>query len=234
MPRAGILRATTGMGLNNVKACWVTPLNTSLITAGAWYKKRVISVWIPTSAVFTPPASGPVILSFPALATPPMKDLDSFNVDNQVSKTANWGDWQHHLLAGFDYQHLNSHMRYRYGTVNPGIDMQHPDYSQVTSDNLGLYTATKQRLSYYQQGWYLQDQVVFGGLNLVASIRYDNYHSTTTNNLDNDSKSWVSQQRVTKRLGALYQFDNGIAPYVSYSEGFLAGFTAGNAHRATS
>ncbi|PWW11726.1 TonB-dependent siderophore receptor [Mangrovibacter plantisponsor] len=149
------------------------------------------------------------------------EDLDSINVDNQVSKTANWGDWQHHLLAGFDYQHLNSHMKYRYGTVYPGIDMQHPDYSQVTSDNLGLYTATKQRLSYYQQGWYLQDQVVFGGLNLVASIRYDNYHSTTTNNLDNDSKSWVSQQRVTKRLGALYQFDNGIAPYVSYSEGFL-------------
>ncbi|MFS2224639.1 TonB-dependent siderophore receptor [Pantoea sp. B65] len=149
------------------------------------------------------------------------EDLNSFNIDNQVKKTVELGDWQHHLLVGFDYQHLNANFKYDYGTVYPGIDMLNPNYDQVTSDNLAMYTATKQRLSFNQAGYYLQDQVEFGGLNLVASLRYDDYRSTTTNQLDGDSKSAVDQQRVTKRLGALYQFSNGIAPYISYSEGFL-------------
>ncbi|MCU5774352.1 TonB-dependent siderophore receptor [Erwiniaceae bacterium BAC15a-03b] len=149
------------------------------------------------------------------------EDLDSFNIDNQLKKTVELGDWTHHLLAGFDYQHLNSNFKYDYGTAYPGIDMLNPDHNQLTDDNLGLYTATKQRLSFNQAGYYLQDQLVSGGLNLVASLRYDDYRSTTTNQLDGDSKSWVDQHRVTKRLGALYQFSNGIAPYISYSEGFM-------------
>lgn len=149
------------------------------------------------------------------------EDLNSINIDNQVKKQLQSGGWQHNLLAGFDYQHLNSHMKYRYGTAYPGLDMLNPDYSQVTSDNLGLYTATQSRLSFNQQGYYLQDQMVYGGLNLLASVRYDTYRSTTTDALNNDSKAWIDQARATKRIGALYTFNNGLAPYISYSEGFL-------------
>lgn len=148
------------------------------------------------------------------------EDLQSFNIDNQVTKTVALGDWEHHLLAGFDYQKLNSHFHYRYATATPGIDMRDPDYSQIHENALGLYTAQKNRLSYQQNGYYLQDQVAFGGLNLLASLRYDDYRSVTTNYLQNGDKAWVSQDRVTKRLGALYAFDNGISPFISYSEGF--------------
>ncbi|HED6269558.1 TPA: TonB-dependent siderophore receptor [Enterobacter sichuanensis] len=148
------------------------------------------------------------------------EDLQSFNIDNQVTKTVALGDWEHHLLAGFDYQKLNSHFNYRYATATPGIDMRDPDYSQIHENALGLYTAQKNRLSYQQNGYYLQDQVAFGGLNLLASLRYDDYRSVTTNYLQNGDKAWVSQDRVTKRLGALYAFDNGISPFISYSEGF--------------
>jgi iron complex outermembrane receptor protein len=148
------------------------------------------------------------------------EDLQSFNIDNQVTKTVALGDWQHHLLAGFDYQKLNSHFHYRYASATPGMDMRNPDYSQISESALGLYTAQKNRLSYQQNGYYLQDQVEFGGLNLLASLRYDDYRSVTTNYLQNGDKAWVSQDRVTKRLGALYAFDNGISPFISYSEGF--------------
>lgn len=148
------------------------------------------------------------------------EDLQSFNIDNQVTKTVALGDWQHHLLAGFDYQKLNSHFHYRYASTTPGMDMRNPDYSQISESALGLYTAQKNRLSYQQNGYYLQDQVEFGGLNLLASLRYDDYRSVTTNYLQNGDKAWVSQDRVTKRLGALYAFDNGISPFISYSEGF--------------
>ena len=148
------------------------------------------------------------------------EDLRSFNIDNQVTKTVALGEWKHHLLAGFDYQKLNSHFHYRYASATPGIDMRNPDYSQVHEDALGLYTAQKNRLSYQQNGYYLQDQVEFGGLNLLGSLRYDDYRSVTTDYLHNGDKAWVSQDRVTKRLGALYAFDNGLSPFISYSEGF--------------
>ncbi|WP_017347448.1 TonB-dependent siderophore receptor [Pantoea sp. A4] len=148
--------------------------------------------------------------------------LDSVNIDNQLKKDVLWGAWTHHLLAGFDYQHLNSHLTYRYsGNATPDINLLAPDYSQVTDSSLGLYTALNKRLSFSQKGYYLQDQMAFGGLNILASLRYDDYHAITADYLSGDSKTWTAQDRVTKRLGALYQFSNGIAPYVSYSEGFM-------------
>lgn len=148
------------------------------------------------------------------------EDLQSFNIDNQVTKTVRLGEWQHHLLAGFDYQKLNSHFHYRYASATPGIDMRDPDYAQIDESALGRYTAQKNRLSYQQNGYYLQDQVEFGGLNLLGSLRYDDYRSVTTDYLKNGDKAWVSQDRVTQRLGALYAFDNGLSPFISYSEGF--------------
>ncbi|MDU7020135.1 MAG: TonB-dependent siderophore receptor, partial [Enterobacter sp.] len=148
------------------------------------------------------------------------EDLQSFNIDNQVTRTVVLGDWQHHLLAGFDYQKLNSHFHYRYASSTPGIDMRNPDHSQIDNDALGLETAQKNRLGYQQNGYYLQDQIAFGGLNVLASLRFDDYRSVTTNYLQNGDKAWVSQDRLTKRLGALYAFDNGLSPFISYSEGF--------------
>ncbi|HHA2012555.1 TPA: TonB-dependent siderophore receptor [Enterobacter hormaechei subsp. hoffmannii] len=148
------------------------------------------------------------------------EDLQSFNIDNQVTRTVALGDWQHHLLAGFDYQKLNSHFHYRYASSTPGIDMRNPDHSQIDNDALGLVPAQKNRLGYQQNGYYLQDQIAFGGLNVLASLRFDDYRSVTTNYLQNGDKAWVSQDRLTKRLGALYAFENGLSPFISYSEGF--------------
>lgn len=149
------------------------------------------------------------------------ESVDSINLDNQLTKTLEWAGWQHHLLAGFDYQHLNSDMTWRYATRNPGINMLNPDYDQVTTDNAGLYTSTNNRLSFHQSGYYLQDQMTRGGLNVLASLRYDDYQSSTTDYLSGGSKSSIDQHKLTKRLGVLYQFSNGLAPYLSYSEGFL-------------
>lgn len=148
------------------------------------------------------------------------ENLHSFNIDNQITRTLTVGEWQHHLLAGFDYQKLNSHYHYRYASTTPGIDMRNPDFAQVNEGALGLYTAQKNRLSYNQKGYYLQDQMAWGGLNILASLRYDEYQSATTDYLNNDEKAWISQDRVTKRLGVLYAFDNGLSPFISYSEGF--------------
>lgn len=157
------------------------------------------------------------------------EDLRSFNIDNQLTKQVDIGDVKNHLMVGIDHQRLDSHFNYQYASQkSPDIDMLHPDYNLVSESALGLYTAQKNRLSYNQTGYYFQDQIEFDQLSLIAGLRYDDYRSTNTNSLSNNDKSWVEQHRLTKRLGALYTFDNGIAPFISYSEGFLPVSPTGN------
>lgn len=108
--------------------------------------------------------------------------------------------------------------------------MRNPDHSQIDNDALGLETAQKNRLSYQQNGYYLRDQIAFGGLNVLASLRYDDYRSVTTNYLQNGDKARVSQDRLTKRLGALYAFDNGLAVYQLFGR-VRPGIAAGHADR---
>ena len=189
---------------------------------GIAQKARYFDIDTHQKSIYSTGNAGNPVYELDRFAYTTDEDLHSFNIDNQVTRTFTFGDWQHHLLAGFDYQKLNSHYHYRYApaSTTPGIDMRNPDFGLVNEDALGLYTAQKNRLSYNQKGYYLQDQVEFGGLNLLASLRYDEYQSATTDYLNADQKTWISQDRVTKRLGALYAFDNGISPFISYSEGF--------------
>ena len=189
---------------------------------GIAQKARYFDIDTHQKSIYSTGNAGNPVYELDRFAYTTDEDLHSFNIDNQVTRTFTFGDWQHHLLAGFDYQKLNSHYHYRYApaSTTPGIDMRNPDFGLVNEDALGLYTAQKNRLSYHQKGYYLQDQVEFGGLNLLASLRYDEYQSATTDYLNADQKTWISQDRVTKRLGALYAFDNGISPFISYSEGF--------------
>ena len=189
---------------------------------GIAQKARYFDIDTHQNSIYSTGNAGNPVYELERFAYTTDEDLHSFNIDNQVTRTFVFGDWQHHLLAGFDYQKLNSHYHYRYApaATTPGIDMRNPDFGLVNEDALGLYTEQKNRLSYNQKGYYLQDQVEFGGLNLLASLRYDQYLSATTDYLNDNQKTWISQDRVTKRLGALYAFDNGISPFISYSEGF--------------
>lgn len=75
------------------------------------------------------------------------------------------------------------------------MDMRDPDYKQISEGALGLYTAQKNRLSYQQNGYYLQDQVEFGGLNLLGSLRYDDYRSVTTDYLKTGIKPGIAGPR---------------------------------------
>lgn len=187
---------------------------------GITQKARYFDIDTHQQSIYSTGNAGNPVYELNRFAYTTNEDLHSFNIDNQVTRTVALGDWQHHLLAGFDYQKLNSHYDYDYASATPGIDMRNPNYGLVNEDALGLYTAQKNRLSYNQKGYYLQDQVAYGGLNILASLRYDDYQSGTTDYLNSDKKEWISQDRVTKRLGALYAFDNGISPFISYSEGF--------------
>src|SRR3546814_13064938 len=75
----------------------------------------------------------------------------------------------------------------------------------------------------YQSGLFLQDQIKAGRLSVLLGGRYDwaptmsdTPHLTTGVRTHSPQRA----QAFTGRAGLLYLFDNGVAPYFSYSESF--------------
>ncbi len=87
-----------------------------------------------------------------------------------------------------------------YGDIPPEALLQ-----QLVSD--GPEANTKDR------GLYVNDQVSIGNWRITAGLRYDDVSTDTgTQSQDDDAFSYS--------FGALYRFDNGLAPYASYAESF--------------
>ncbi|MBT2323971.1 TonB-dependent siderophore receptor [Variovorax paradoxus] len=135
-------------------------------------------------------------------------------VDNQIEARFQTGALEHTLLAGLDYQKRHVDGSWESGAALP-INVFAPAYgfpglSDVTS------TPIDRRLE--QTGLYLQDQIALGRWRVTLGGRQD--HASASNQMGTDSPARWSGSKFTKRLGAVYLFDNGIAPYVGYSDGF--------------
>jgi iron complex outermembrane recepter protein len=143
------------------------------------------------------------------------ENLNTFAADNQLQAKFNMGPLQHTVLAGFDYQRFDFNNFARFAPTNT-LDILAPNYTQ----NILVPTAVFQNLDQHlqQRGVYLQDEAKLGRLTVLGGVRYDWAEGNTLNLgtrvLNNDEKP-------TGRIGAIYNFDNGIAPYVSYSTSFL-------------
>jgi iron complex outermembrane receptor protein len=97
------------------------------------------------------------------------------------------------------------------------LDVFDPDYGNSTFDSLGAYTDSDTTLR--QIGIYAQDQVKVGGLTFVFGGRYDFAQVDTSDHI-NDVVSKQRDKAFTGRVGAIYNFDFGLAPYASYSTSF--------------
>jgi len=71
-----------------------------------------------------------------------------------------------------------------------------------------------------QTGIYLQDQMSSGGWRFVIGGRQDNASEDATNLL-NSTVTRTDDDAFTWRAGAVYLFDNGLAPFASFAESFL-------------
>ncbi|MCX8999877.1 TonB-dependent siderophore receptor [Rhizobiaceae bacterium BDR2-2] len=133
---------------------------------------------------------------------------DTFAIDNQLEWRVDTGPLAHTLLAGIDYTYLDS--GYDFGSVAaPDLDLVDRNYGQqpITPPTAlsTLYTL-KQR----QTGVYLQDQIEYDRFVLTLGGRYDWL----------DANQYGNFGHFSGRAGLAYLFDNGIAPYVSYSTSF--------------
>ncbi|MHC5307787.1 TonB-dependent siderophore receptor [Bartonella sp. LJL80] len=150
-------------------------------------------------------------------------EMKSFSTDNYISGKFDLGPTEHNLLIGFDYSVGNlSNALYSVGPIL--FDPFKPDYrTHIIPDFTASRAAPwKVDRDFNRTGIYAQDQIALDKWRLTLGGRYDwsnsddeTYsYSATPRNVKNQDRAWSS------RIGLGYQFDNGIAPYISYSTAF--------------
>lgn len=146
------------------------------------------------------------------------EDQTTFTIDNQLQGDFLTGPLSHKLLVGLDYRRFSQDNLTQFGFAPP-IDLMFPVYNQVIGGAPWYVSAVDGTVS--QLGLYAQDQIRYGNWILTAGVRHDwaSVDSTTQTNFG-DTTQDQNDQAFTGRIGLSYQFDNGIAPYVSYSTSF--------------
>ncbi|WP_205954090.1 ferrichrome porin FhuA [Pantoea stewartii] len=143
--------------------------------------------------------------------------LNEFAVDNQAQAKFATGQLDHTLLLGVDYQRMRNDINAAFGSAFP-LNAVAPQYG---NDSLSGTPFPYRYLNKQEQtGLYAQDQMAWDRWVLTLGSRYD-YAMTSALNRDTNTEVKNHDQAFTWRGGVNYVFDNGIAPYFSYSESFI-------------
>ncbi|BAR99135.1 ferrichrome-iron receptor [Blastochloris viridis] len=142
----------------------------------------------------------------------------TFTNDNQVELKLATGPVEHTILTGLDYRHRARDYNWGYDSNVPTISLTNPIYGYNFA-GVVLDPSSEQKLDASQLGAYLQDQVKIGDLHLTGGIRQD-WADTSITEYVTPSSLGYKDSAFTYRVGALYTFANGIAPYASYSTSF--------------
>jgi len=153
--------------------------------------------------------------------------MESWVVDTQLSGDLRWGAAQHYTLFGLDYQNMSSNVGYddTLAGVVPAIDIFEPNNNQVDPSSLSFVYQDQHDIEVTQTGLYAQDQILWNQWVFLAGARYDEYElkddqQTLYAGSPSTSDKNIRHYNLAFRAGAMYQFDNGISPYLSYSESF--------------
>ncbi|MBC2608345.1 MULTISPECIES: ferrioxamine B receptor FoxA [Citrobacter] len=141
--------------------------------------------------------------------------MSAITLDNQLDGSFDTWQVNHRVLVGIDYQDRSNNTTGYYGAFPP-IDAFNPVYG-TQPDYINMYAREKHKLR--QTGYYLQDQMSWDRWRITLGGRYD---QVSVSNIDkiNDTRSDLDKNNFSTRAALLYLFDNGFAPYVSYSTAF--------------
>lgn len=155
---------------------------------------------------------------------------EQYAMDTRLRAEFDTGGWGHDLMLGLQYQDVTTEndfanayaLGYDFVTGGPDatygdrfwINLFDPAYGNVPSDSImdgffvdGPEADTRDR------GIYVNDQLSHGRWRLTAGLRYDDIRT-------DDGSTVQRDDALSASVGALYAFDNGLAPYASYAESF--------------
>ncbi|MCO7564137.1 TonB-dependent siderophore receptor [Pseudomonas sp. S 311-6] len=141
----------------------------------------------------------------------------SVTVDTFAQADFTTGRLGHRFLAGVDYLSLTDEYQFASGLYTTPLDIYAPRYGQAVPELIP-------RIDYHQQreqtGLYLQDQIRLDNWLLTLGARQDWVWTRTESGLAGENRSKQREDKPTGRIGLAYLFDNGLAPYLSYSTSF--------------
>ena len=148
-------------------------------------------------------------------------EVDDTSLKFELSGHFDTAGITHHLLMGADaykYDLRTGLYRYRGGNGTYTVDIYQPNYNVARPEVGLLYENNEQQDAY---GIYVQDQMdLTDKIKLLVGLRFDSVDQDIL-----ETKSGVlsssSQSQVSPRVGLVYELNNAVTLYSSYSEGFL-------------
>ena len=133
------------------------------------------------------------------------------------------GDVKHKLLVGADYVRREGRLFSSLGAPTT-LDLFNPVYGVVKPNKADLPGFGGTTTSGNSFGFFVQDQVdVFKNVKLLAGVRYDTLSQNITNIpgvSTQPGETSLTASALTPRLGVLYQFNDRLSAYGSYSQSF--------------
>ena len=147
---------------------------------------------------------------------PRLDESSSFAVDNSLAFAFDTGRVRHDMLAGLDYRRSRDDIAQAFLFGAPSLDIYNPVYGAgLTVPDFTSHTQQTQG----QVGLYVQDQAKFDRWVFTFGGRHD-WVGTDTRDRIGGGRQHQSDERFAGRVGVNYLFDNGLAPYVGYSQSF--------------
>lgn len=149
------------------------------------------------------------------------EDYKSLTLDNSLEFAFDTGAIGHRVLVGVDYLWAKANrddvpIFFGDDTYIP-INIYDPDH---TPGELGE-RYTQLYFTQRQHGVYLQDQIALGRLRVTLGLRHDWAHTQGWTSYFTPSQDYRQRdKKLTGRAGAVYLFDNGLAPFVNFSTSF--------------
>lgn len=143
-------------------------------------------------------------------------------LDVRVLKTFATGMLDHEVLAGVQYQNVDTDANSAYffgggalsGDFRYALDLANPGYPGAPDQSAfdAIYNDQPEQ-TVKDTGLYLSDHISVNNWRFTLGLRHDNVDNNNGVTTQEDSQTSYS-------AGVLYRFDNGMSPYVSYAESF--------------
>ena len=149
------------------------------------------------------------------VATRGIAAADTFTVDTNLEGKFDTGPVQHQLLIGLDYLNLDDSYSFASNLYDGTFDLYNPVYGRIPPDLIPRFDYNMKRR---QVGLYAQNQMRWNNWIATAGLRHDWVKADATHSVDGAFSA--DESALTGRVGLTYLFDNGFAPFISYSTAF--------------
>ena len=144
----------------------------------------------------------------------------NFSIDNNIAKTVELGNMQHHIMLGLDGMHDTRDI-WNYNCTITALNIYAPRYTNQDWCATKTLRSDSVETTLKTMGVYLKDQVdMTDRLNINLGLRHD-WASIDAKSNKNDNESSKSSQAFSGSIAGLYTYNDWVSPYVSYSTSFL-------------